>query len=233
MADCPECFREVVPVHNVKRGIGRVAWWCENCSALYPDADYVEMRDRPLGMPRTDGGKESANTPSEEFVDDRCDAVLSDDGDYRYRLRRQWDQTKPTVAWIMLNPSTADATTDDPTVRRCLNYANRWDYGTLLVGNLFALRTPDPDDLRGHPAPVGPANDAHLQEIVAGADLVVCAWGSNGSLYGRASEVATMLNAEFRALNTTQAGHPVHPLYQPADADPELWSVNCLDSETR
>jgi len=79
MADCPECFREVVPVHNNDRSVGRVAWWCEKCSALYPDGDYVEMRDRPLGMPRTDGGRENAG--AEEFVNDRCDAVLSDDRD--------------------------------------------------------------------------------------------------------------------------------------------------------
>lgn len=157
--------------------------------------------------------------PSEEH----SDAVLSDDGEYRYRLSRTWDTSKPTVAFVMLNPSTANATENDPTIRRCLGYAKDWGYGKLVVANLFALRSSDPATLRDHPDPVAPENDDHLQAVCDEAEKVIVAWGANGSLRGRASEVAAMLDADLYALDTTKAGHPVHPLYQPADADLQLW----------
>lgn len=76
--------------------------------------------------------------------DDRRGAVFSDDRVYRYQLRRCWDVTEPIVAFVMLNPSTADAIEDDPTVRRCIGFAKNWGYGALLVGNLFAARTTRP-----------------------------------------------------------------------------------------
>lgn len=160
--------------------------------------------------------------------DNRSDAVLSDDGQYRYRLSRTWDTAKPTVAFVMLNPSTADATEDDPTIRRCLGFAKAWGYGSLVVVNLFGLRTPDPSNLRDHPNPVGPANDEHLRAVCDDAEQVVAAWGANGSLQGRAQEVGQTLEADLYALDTTKAGHPVHPLYQPADAEPEPWDVAAL-----
>jgi hypothetical protein len=156
--------------------------------------------------------------------DRRRGAVLSDDREYRYRLRRCWDVTDPIVAFVMLNPSTADETADDPTVRRCIGYAKEWGYGTLLVGNLFALRTPNPDDLTDHPRPVGPQNDAWLRRIATEADRVVAAWGANGDIMGRGEVVAKQLDSELHALDTTRDGHPVHPLYQPAGIDPEPYS---------
>jgi len=155
--------------------------------------------------------------------DTRTSAVLSDDRTYRYRLTRTWDTEKPTVALIMLNPSTADETADDPTIRRCLDYAKRWGYGTLVVGNLFALRATDPSELTDHDAPIGPENDSHLQEICDEAEKVVVAWGTNGTVEGREREVAVLLDADLYALNTTKDGHPNHPLYQPKDAELELW----------
>lgn len=163
------------------------------------------------------------------LADTRTGAVLSDDRTYRYRLWRQWDVSKPTLAFVMLNPSTADETDDDPTIRRCLGYAKDWGYGSLVVGNLFALRSPDPERLREHDAPVGPENDAHLEAIAAEADRVVAAWGANGSLHDRAREVADLLAGELVALETTKSGHPVHPLYQPVDAEPEPWTADELE----
>ncbi|ELZ96619.1 DUF1643 domain-containing protein [Haloferax sulfurifontis] len=159
-----------------------------------------------------------------EFVDDRSDAVLSDDGTYRYRLSRTWDADKPTVAFVMLNPSTADATDDDPTIRRCLGFAKEWGFGSLTVANLFALRSTDPDALAGHADPVGPENDAHLQDVCDSAERVVVAWGAKGSLRDRAALVADLLDdRDLYALDTTKAGHPAHPLYQPADAELTNW----------
>lgn len=156
--------------------------------------------------------------------DDRRGAVLSDDGQYRYRLTRTWDAEKPTLGFVMLNPSTADDVEDDPTITRCLGYAKDWGYGSLVVGNLFAYRATDPDDLRAATNPVGPENDEYLRDICSGAEKVVAAWGTDGALDGRGKEVTSMLDASLYALDTTKDGHPNHPLYQPGDAEPERFT---------
>ena len=119
----------------------------------------------------------------------------------------------------MLNPSTADAIMDDPTIRRCIGYAEDWGYGRLVVGNLFALRSTDPRQLDDHSTPVGSDNDEHLLAICDEAEKIIVAWGTHGSLRDRDRKVAQLLNVDLYALDTTQDGHPAHPLYQPADID--------------
>lgn len=166
------------------------------------------------------------------LADDRHGAVLDEDREYRYSLTRTWDAEKPTLAWIMINPSTADETEDDPTIRRCIGFAEDWGYGSIEVANLFALRATDPDELREHLAPVGEENDAHLRRVCDRAEMVVAAWGANGGLQGRAAEVAQLLDTDLHALDTTKDGHPVHPLYQPSDADPEAWNERYLQPDT-
>ena len=158
------------------------------------------------------------------FQDNRYSAVISEDQQYRYQLRRMWDATKPIIAFIMLNPSTADHQTDDATVRRCIGYAKRWNYGTLLVGNLFALRSTNPDILHRHPDPIGEQNDEYLSNIVHNAETTICAWGTNGSLYNRDKTVEQFLESDLYALNTTKDGHPAHPLYQKYDLEPVLYA---------
>ena len=110
-------------------------------------------------------------------------AILSPCGRYRYRLERDLGAltaTRGAVAFIMLNPSTADATTDDPTIRRCIGYARAWGYARLIVGNAYAWRSTDPAGLwTAGPGPVGPDNDQHLEQIARDAEPVVCAWGAN------------------------------------------------------
>lgn len=160
-----------------------------------------------------------------DFEDDRKGAEFSDCGQYRYRLWRTWDVEKPTVAFVALNPSTADGVDDDPTVRRCIGYAKEWGYGTLVVGNIFALKSTDPEELYEHPAPVGPRNDEYLREIVDEADRVVAAWGTHGAHQDRGREVAAMLDGELVALDTTKHGHPNHPLFQPKDAEPDRYTT--------
>lgn len=156
--------------------------------------------------------------------DNRSGAEFSDCGEYRYRLWRTWDVEKPTLAFVMLNPSTADETDLDPTCRRCKGYAEEWGYGTLLVGNIFALRSTDPENLYDHPDPVGPENDDYLRELVADAEKVVAAWGAHGEYQDRGRKVAEMLEGELVALDTTKGGQPNHPLYQPKDIEPAVYS---------
>lgn len=153
--------------------------------------------------------------------DDSAGALFDDGRTYRYRLWRTWDTAKPTVAFIMLNPSTADELTDDRTIRKCIGYAQAWGYGTLVVGNLFALRATDPEELYGHPDPVGVENDDHLVDIADAADQVIAAWGHHGGYQDRGRAVYDLLDCDLDALGTTQDGHPRHPLYLPADREPE------------
>jgi hypothetical protein len=159
-------------------------------------------------------------------VDRRKGAIFDDTNRYRYKLWRSWDTNKPTIAFIMLNPSTADESENDPTIRRCLGYAKDWGYGRLVVGNLFAYRTSDPSNLRNCEDPVGPENDQYLHEICETADMVICAWGVGGDLYNREQEVTNKLNFDLYALDTTKDGHPNHPLYQPADTEPEPFELS-------
>ncbi len=135
---------------------------------------------------------------------------------YRYTLGREWDDTIPRVAFVMLNPSTADETQLDPTLRRCLGYARAWGCGSFEVANLFALRSTDPKALCSHPDPVGPENDQALLGVARAATYgVVAGWGAHGAFHARAVRVAALLSAErdLLCLATTKEGHPGHPLY--------------------
>jgi len=147
-------------------------------------------------------------------------ADLSADGVYRYALTRQWAREKPTVAFIMLNPSTADGLVDDPTIRRCLGFAHDWGFGTLRVVNLFALRATDPRELSIHADPIGVENARHVCRAVIESMQVVCAWGAHpmaaksaiGPLIRR---VAQEQGISLTCLGTTASGAPRHPLYLP------------------
>lgn len=139
---------------------------------------------------------------------------------WRYRLWRIWEPAKPSVLFLMLNPSTADETRNDPTVERCQRYAVRWGYGGLYVCNLFALRSTEPRELYSHQDPIGPQNDAAILATAAKSGMVVCAWGEHGSLRERNGEVQEMLRRHGIALSClrlTKRGHPCHPLYLPKD----------------
>jgi hypothetical protein len=124
----------------------------------------------------------------------------------------------------MLNPSRADATRDDPTLRRCLGFARAWGYGALDVVNLFAWRTSNPAALRHVPDPVGPDNDRTLVEVAHRADLVVAAWGNHGVIANRHQVVCSLLRSTpLFCLDVTQQGQPRHPLYIPCAATPCLF----------
>ncbi|BDA75123.1 hypothetical protein CAL7716_092890 [Calothrix sp. PCC 7716] len=97
-------------------------------------------------------------------------------GDYRYLLSRKWDASKPKITFVMLNPSTADANQDDPTLRKCINFAQSLGYGSLKVVNLFAYRATKPCELRKVADPVGPKNNYYIQLATRRASLVIVAW---------------------------------------------------------
>jgi hypothetical protein len=143
-------------------------------------------------------------------------ATISTCARYRYTLSRSWDQSLPTVTFIGLNPSTADAMIDDPTIRRCVGFAKTCGCGQLTMVNLFAWRSTAPRNLAWVSDPVGPENDTHLLEAAANATTIVAAWGSHGGRLDRDKTVLALLaRAPIRVqcLGLTQHGLPRHPLY--------------------
>ena len=145
-------------------------------------------------------------------------AFLSPCGLYRYSLMRTLFTGRGRVLFIMLNPSTADAEVDDPTIRRCIGFAREWGFQELEVANLFALRATDPKELRKASDPVGPENDRHLMMMSSCADAVIAAWGAHGAYRNRSRQVLGLLEGTVECLGLTKQGHPKHPLYIRADA---------------
>lgn len=148
-------------------------------------------------------------------------AVISECGRYRYSLWRRWG-TSGIVMFVGLNPSTADAKQDDPTIRRCMEFARSWGYGALVMCNLFAWRSTDPESMKAAADPVGPDNDATLLVEAATASVAVAAWGVHGAHQGRNNAVREML-PRLHCLTLTKDGHPGHPLYLPAALVPVEW----------
>jgi hypothetical protein len=143
-------------------------------------------------------------------------AKFSPCGKYRYDLWRTWDDAKPSCMFLMLNPSTADAIDNDPTVERCQRRAVKMDYGGLVVCNIFAYRSTDPTALYDLEDPVGSENDATILRRATHAGIVICGWGTHGALLGRGKAVIQMLmDADVKpyALKINADGSPQHPLY--------------------
>lgn len=149
-----------------------------------------------------------------------CYAEMSPCGKYRYTLLRQLNGGNRTCVFIMLNPSTADAHKDDPTIRKCIGFTKRLGYDILKVVNLYAYRATKPKDLAHAHDPVGPLNDQHILATVRDAALVLCAWGTYDP-YMRARAVVEMLDEHgpLMALGLSKNGHPRHPLYMPYECD--------------
>lgn len=154
-------------------------------------------------------------------------------GDYRYWLRRQWRERAPGICWVMLNPSRADGTIDDPTIRRCIGFSQRWGYGHLVVVNLFAYRTPYPQALLQVADPVGPENDRHLLTCARQADCILLAWGQRGNLYGRDRLVRERLQAigTCYCLGQTRSGQPRHPLYLRRETQPQILAATAMPAD--
>lgn len=138
--------------------------------------------------------------------------ILSPCRTYRYTLWREWIGGDGYAMFVGLNPSTADETQDDPTIRRCIGFAKSWGYAGLCMTNLFAFRATKPEDMKAAADPVGPENDTHLRTLAAEAGVIVAAWGANGTYRGRDAEVQKLLPS-LHCLALTKGGHPGHPLY--------------------
>ena len=148
-------------------------------------------------------------------------ATLSHDRIYRYSLYREWSNSKPMIMFIGLNPSTADENEDDPTIRRCVNFAKDWGYGGIYMMNLFALRTKDPKILLKHPLPIGfnsrhCYNNSMLEKIASRCMTIVAAWGTKGNYLDRDKEVIRLIPS-LQCLGITKNGYPKHPLFLSKD----------------
>lgn len=173
------------------------------------DGHYVGA-SRPLGLP---GDCVSTATYGGA---DNC---------YRYTLRRVWDETLPSVMWLMMNPSVATEYGDDRTVAKCQRYARAWGYGSVLIGNSFAYRCTDQMRLAEVSDPVGPRNDTELLSMASEADKVIAAYGSPRikALLARGPDVVRLFqshNIPVYALKVGQNGRPCHPLYLSGDLLP-------------
>ena len=150
-------------------------------------------------------------------------AILSIDQRYRYRLTRWWSESLPWVTYLMLNPSTADAFSDDPTIKKCIGFADAWGFGGIEVVNLFALRSTDPLGLLSDPNPNGPDYMTHLLDTVKKAKLLIAAWGCESTLkrspilQKRPAAVLSTIRTlrpdlPIECLGMSKTGNPYHPL---------------------
>ena len=160
-------------------------------------------------------------------------AIISDCGKYRYELHREWDKKKRKVLFIMLNPSTADGLNNDLTTIRCMNFAKKWGYGGIMIGNIYPFRAKRPKDLRkwlNDPAiPLDRGyrtNRVHVEEMAQQADLIICAWGCNHpGIPEWVDELGDLFYLELCKDNIT----PKHPLGNLSkDAIPTSYNLNTI-----
>ncbi len=124
--------------------------------------------------------------------------------------------------FIGLNPSTADETEDDPTIRRCINFAKSWGYGGLCMANLFAYRATQPEDMKRASDPIGDKNDETLILLAQNAGVIVGAWGNDGVFLNRSEDVRALIS-ELNVLKVNKSGEPAHPLYLKSTLTPIKW----------
>ena len=130
-----------------------------------------------------------------------------------------------TVLFVMTNPSVATEERNDNTIRRDIDFANRWGFGWLVVCNAFAYRATDPEELSKVDDPCGPENDAHILREAQAANLVVVAWGEPGAYLGRSGALCTLLTGiTLYCLGINASGQPKHPLYVPKTQALTVWS---------
>lgn len=159
-------------------------------------------------------------------------AEISPDGVYRYSLTRTWSPSKQRICWVMLNPSKADATFNDATIRRVINFSRAWGYGSAIVVNLYALRATDPRELARHPEPIGGGNDSAIHHAVRrAATRVLVAWGAAALPEGivqRIRDVTAIIRGaegQPHCLGVNTDGSPRHPVRLPGALRPVPWPL--------
>lgn len=153
-------------------------------------------------------------------------AILSPCGVYRYVLERWWGTNPDALVLLGLNPSKADAEIDDPTIRRCVDFADQLGFGGLVMINAYAFRATYPRDMKAAPDPIGPENDQYLTRHLAAVPWAVCAW-TDHVLPVRRDEILRLfaeVGCEPRVFGLTKSGAPRHPLYLPREARPVRWA---------
>lgn len=156
----------------------------------------------------------------------KTDAKISKCEKYRYSLERIWDENKSLVAFIALNPSTADEVNNDKTIKRCIDFAKSWGVGGMYMFNVFAYRATDPTDMKAQEYPIGSENDKFLAKLPNVDKIIVC-WGNDGLHRDRANQVREILkNTEqnkLYCLDINKNGEPKHPLYVHGSTKPTLY----------
>ncbi len=159
-------------------------------------------------------------------------AIISQCGNYRYRLERTISDSNKVVAGIMINPSTADETIDDHTIRKWIGIAKRNDWGKIIIGNKFAYRSTNVKNLKLVNDPIGPDNDSHLRQIFLDADQIIVAWGPLSKTpsdirdrWKYINELSIETNKPLYCFgDVTKDGSPRHPLMISYNTTINLWS---------
>lgn len=158
----------------------------------------------------------------------RGSAVI--DGAHRYWLERDLGQPGPVIMWTLVNPSTADAATNDHTVMKGAGFSRRWGASRFIFGNKFAHRSVNVADLRTAADPIGPLNDAWLELMMHAADIHVVAWGPLAKLppalrdrWRTVAAIADRVGCRLMCLGTANDGHPLHPLMLAYDTPLVPW----------
>lgn len=158
----------------------------------------------------------------------RRGAIMSEDGRYRYTLTREWNSLLPWLGFIMLNPSTASALVDDPTIRRCMGFADRNGFGSIIVRNLYAYRATQPAEVFKLRMVERLGENERYLAAVPQEGPTVCAWGVLGGAAGK--DLARQLLRQRATLlhlgSLTNDGHPRHPLYLRGDSRLHGWQID-------
>ena len=155
------------------------------------------------------------------------ECIFSQDRNHRYTLIHRWDELlNPDhgIAWICLNPSTADENQLDPTLRRIRDFSATWGYSFFVMLNLFAWRATQPADMKRTTDPIGPDNDRLIAHWSGRVDRVMLGWGEHGAHLGRDQQVLAYLDRrKTYCLERNASGQPKHPLYVSKKNKPRLF----------
>lgn len=189
-------------------------WICNTCAGILGLKDGDDLPDGNIVNRKLRAARKQKRTGI------ISGAVISDDKKHRFRLWRIWDDKLPKVLFILHNPSTADEKEDDPTIRRCIEFAKSWGYGGIYVGNIFSYRATNPKELKPlflyEAAPA--ENLAHNRDMAKLCALHVLAYG-NPVVRDVKIDLSTT-DSHWHYLALTQSGNPKHPLYLPAELKP-------------